>query len=51
MELAEFHIVSKSTVSNSPDILKNYLNSYIETDTETVGSGYLTNKPQIRYNS
>ncbi|PHT33426.1 Zinc-finger homeodomain protein 10 [Capsicum baccatum] len=51
MELAEFRTVSELTVSNSPDILKNYLSSFTETDTETVGSSYLTDMPQIRYNS
>ncbi|KAF3669312.1 putative LRR receptor-like serine/threonine-protein kinase-like [Capsicum annuum] len=37
MELAEFRTLSELTVSDSPYILKNYLSSFIETDTETVG--------------
>ena len=51
MELAEFCTVSELTVSVSPDILKNYLSSFTETDTETVKSSYLIEMPQIRYNS
>ncbi|KAF3614892.1 hypothetical protein T459_34675 [Capsicum annuum] len=37
MELAEFRTVSELTISVSPDILKNYLSSFTETDTETIG--------------
>ncbi|KAF3630457.1 hypothetical protein FXO37_28468 [Capsicum annuum] len=51
MELSEFRIVTDLTISNSPDILKNYLSSFTETDTKTVGSSRLTDMPQIRYYS
>ncbi|KAF3664647.1 putative serine/threonine-protein phosphatase PP2A catalytic subunit-like isoform 1 [Capsicum annuum] len=47
MELAEFRTISELTISGSPDILKNYLSSFIETDTKTVGSSYLIDMPQI----
>ena len=46
MELAEFRTVSELTVSDSPDILKNYLSSFTETDTETVGSSHLIDIPR-----
>ena len=49
MELAEFRTVSELTVSDSLDILKNYLSSFTETDTETVGSSYLTDIPRIHH--
>ncbi|KAF3617763.1 hypothetical protein FXO38_33796 [Capsicum annuum] len=37
MELAKFRTVSELTISDSPDILKNYLSSFTEIDTKTVG--------------
>ncbi|PHU05246.1 hypothetical protein BC332_26068 [Capsicum chinense] len=40
MELTEFRTVSELNISDSPDILKNYLSSFTETDTKTVGSEF-----------
>ncbi|PHU05701.1 hypothetical protein BC332_26523 [Capsicum chinense] len=37
MELSKFYTISELTVSDSPDILKNYLSYFTETETETVG--------------
>ncbi|PHU06067.1 hypothetical protein BC332_26889 [Capsicum chinense] len=40
IELAEFRTVSELTVSDSPNILKNYLSSFTETDTKIMGRSY-----------
>ncbi|PHU06023.1 putative ribosome biogenesis protein RLP24 [Capsicum chinense] len=51
LKLAEFRIVSELTVSGSPDILKGYLSSITEIDTdtktETVGGSCLTDMPYM----